>query len=88
MIITKDQAKYFLRAYSEFSLPVYFGDSIWFRYDGEGEYKKPYTIYSEDEGIIGATEDEAASYIYRNRKVINAFLNDNGETRVRATRRQ
>ena len=87
MMKNKEHAKQFLKEYFEFSMPSYYENSIWFRYDGEGEYKKPYTIDHEEKGIIGATEDEATAYIYRNRRRINEWLKDRDTYAVNAVRR-
>jgi len=75
MIKTKADARNFLNLYQELSIPY---ESFMFRYDGKGEYKKEYTILHEENGYVGASEDEAASYVYRHRKYINAWLKDDG----------
>ena len=84
MIKNKKQALEFLETYSEFELFDYWEGSIWFRFDGEDEFHKPYTIDHETEGIIGATEREAVDYIFRNRKRINEWLKDDGSRKVNA----
>ena len=68
MIKTKEHAKQFLLEYAELDFPY---ESFWFRFDGDG-----YTILHETEGIIGATEKQAIDYVYRHRKQINLWLND------------
>lgn len=84
-IRTKEDAAQLLLSYEEFSHQDWVEGEFWFRYDGPmDEFKRhEYTINHETEGIIGATEAEAVSYIYRNR----SRLNNADPIMVNATRR-
>ena len=84
MIKTKTDALSFVNAYSEFEMYDFFGGSIWFRYDGTGNYRD-YTINHEESGIIGVTKLDVADYVYRNRKKINEWLRDTDARMVKAT---
>lgn len=72
MIKNKQDALEMIRKNKEFNLPSwdFSFPSIWFRDNENGTY----TIDHEIQGIIGATQEEVASYIYRNRKFINKSL--------------
>lgn len=76
MIKSKTVAFEFLNYYSELEIYDFKEGSIWFRLDGDVADEKPYTINHETEGIIAVTTKEAIDYIYRNRKRINEWLND------------
>lgn len=71
-IKTKIDAKMFLKSYTEFSHNDWVEGELWFRYYDKGD-DKLYTINHETEGIIGVTEEEAISYVYRNRKRLNSI---------------
>lgn len=77
-IKTLDDAKLFLESYREFSLQDWWEGEFWFRFDGPtDEFKShEYTINHNERGIIGVLTDEAAKYVYQNRKRLNAALLD------------
>ena len=75
MIKTKEDARKFLECNSEYTDHDYIEGEFWFRYDGKDTLTgKCYTINHETEGIIGATLDQAISYVFRNRKRLNKKL--------------
>lgn len=82
MIKNKKDALDFVQKYSEFELFDFFDGSIWFRYDGNNDYRN-YTINHDESGIIGTTITDVADYIWRNRKKINEWLKDNNTRQVK-----
>lgn len=86
MIKNKKDALSFVLTYSEFELYSFFDGSIWFRYDGTENHLN-YTINHEESGIIGATSNDVACYVWRNRKKINEWQKDNNAWMVKATTR-